>query len=174
MFYYSLWHHEGGERGSLSFYPTAAAYQNELAAVRQKKQRPARLNGYATPDGCGFAVVWETDDGTPQKVRHDLTADDYQFFLQEGRAEGYRPISVSGYSNSGALRFTAVLLKDKPNLEWQARQGLTSAQFREENERWLERGYYPLILSGYWQENTSRYLAVWIKDQPLALPPGSR
>ena len=29
-----------------------------------------------------------------------------------------------------------------------------------------EQGYRPLILSGYWQDKASRYLAVWVKGEP--------
>jgi hypothetical protein len=63
------------------------------------------------------------------------------------------------------LLFTAVLLKDKPQPEWKDGQGLTAAEFSEQNKRMTEQGYRPLILSGYWQDKASRYLAVWVKGK---------
>ncbi|HKB36784.1 MAG TPA: protein kinase [Gemmataceae bacterium] len=164
--YASLWCLDKGVRASLSFGASAADYEAKLKDMKKKQQRPAQLNIYPTAKDSGLGVIWEKDDGTPYRVRHDLTAEEYRRYLDTGRAEGYRPISVSACPQKGRLLFTAVLLKDKPQPEWNDGQGLTAAEFTEQNKRMTEQGYRPLILSGYWHDEASRYLAVWVKGKP--------
>jgi len=165
LYYASVWYLDRRVAGSLLYYPSPANYEAQLEAMKLRKQRPAQLNGYPTFNGCGFGVIWEKDDGTPYRVEHKLTADEYQDFLKAGRDDEYRPISVSAYPHEGRLLFTAVLLKNKQNLAWLDRQDLTAAQFRDENKDRMADGFRPLILSGYWieKDKASRYLAVWIK-----------
>jgi hypothetical protein len=164
--YASIWYLDRRVADSLSYYPSKANYEAQLKEMKQKGQRPDQLTGYPTPDGGGFGVIWVKDDGTPYRVRHDLTADEYQAFLKAGRDEEFWPISVSAYPHEGKLRFTAVLLKNKAKREWQASQGLTAAEFHEQHKRWRAQGYRLLILSGYWQDKASHYLAIWIKGEP--------
>ena len=164
--YATVWCMDRRVAGSLSFGASAADYEAQLKDMKKKQQRPAQLNIYPTAKGSGLGVIWEKDDGTPYRERHDLTAEEYRRYLDTGRAEGYRPISVSACPQKGRLLFTAVLLKDKPQPEWKDGQGLTAAEFSDQNKRMTEEGYRPLILSGYWQDNASRYLAVWVKGKP--------
>jgi len=63
--------------------------------------------------------------------------------------------------------FGAVVFENKPKQEWQAQTGLTADEFRAENERLMQKGYFPLILSGYFHDDASRFLVVWVKDKPL-------
>jgi hypothetical protein len=142
------------------------SYEAKREEMKQNKWRPAQLNGYPTSDGSGFGVIWEKDDGTPYRVRHDLTAEQYPAFLEAGRDEGFWPVSVSAYPHGGEMRFSAVLLENRAKRKWEARQDLTPAEVHEQNDRWTAQGYRPLVLSGYWQGTGSRYLAVWVEDEP--------
>jgi hypothetical protein len=164
--YVSVWWLDKRVAGSLSFCASAADYEAQLKDMKEKQQRPAQLNIYPTAEGSGLGVIWEKDDGTPYRVRQGLTAEEYRRYLDTGRAEGYRPVSVSACPQKGRLLFTAVLLRDKPQPEWKDGQGLTAAEFSEQNKRMTGQGYRPLVLSGYWQDKASRYLAVWVKGKP--------
>ncbi len=164
MKYASVWHLDH-RVGWLRFYPTEADYKADLEVRKKQKQRPVQVNGYPTIDGYGFAVIWEPEDGTPYRVEHKLTAEECKRLLNEGKEAGYRPISLSAYPHQGQLFFTAVLLKDNRKPIWHDARDLTSEQFRDQDEKWMKQGYLPVILSGYLQGESSRYLAVWIKDE---------
>ncbi len=158
------------QAGGLSV-PLLAGWTAETRLKTPEQQRPAQINGYPTGNGCGFAVLWEKDDGTPYRVEHNLTAAEYQKLLQKAKIEGYRPISVSAYPHNGQLFFTTVLLRDDPKLEWHASpQGLTHAEFNSENDQMMKDSYKPVILSGYFHNNESRYLAVWLRGDPPKPP----
>jgi WD40 repeat protein/CubicO group peptidase (beta-lactamase class C family) len=171
--YASVWLTDGKPTGPYAICAEAPSFLVKLKEMREQGYRPAQVNGHPVGLSCGFTIVSEPDDGTPYRVRHDLSADEYPRFLDDGRADGYRPTSASGYTDGGRLRFTAVLLYDDRKLEWAARHGLTADQVTEETERRGAQGFRPVVAASYRHDGLARYLAVWVKgdpEEPLPLP----
>jgi hypothetical protein len=67
--------------------------------------------------------------GGPWQARHGLTSAQYQNVFNELTGQGYRLIDVSGYSVGGQDRYAAIWEK-REGPAWQARHGLTSAQYQ--------------------------------------------
>jgi CubicO group peptidase (beta-lactamase class C family) len=171
ILYSSVWLKDGKPPVPYAICPDTAVYQAKLKEMHQKQYRPAQVNGHTAGSSCGFTILFEPDDGTPYRVRHDLSAQEYQKFLDDGRADGYRPVSASGYTDGGQLRFTALLLRNDLKLEWDALKDVTAEQLKAENERRMAQGFRPVVVGGYRREGASRYLAVWVKGEPAEPPP---
>jgi hypothetical protein len=95
-----------------------------------------------------FAAVFEQQDGPAFQARHGLTAAQYQQTFDQLVGQGFRPVVVSGYSVGGQDRFAAVF-EQKSGPAFQARHGLTAAQYQQTFDQLVGQGFRPVIVSGY-------------------------
>ena len=63
------------------------------------------------------------------EARHGSTSAQYQATFDKLVGQGYRLVDVSGYSVNGQDRYAAIWVKSG-GPAWQARHGLTSAQYQ--------------------------------------------
>src|SRR5262249_29565144 len=101
-----------------------AACRERRKQLEARKFRPVQVKGFFDGKGPQFGLLAEPDDGTPYRVGLELTPLQYQEFLDEGKANGYRPVSVTTFPTGAGVRFAAILLRDNPRLEWVAKHGL--------------------------------------------------
>jgi hypothetical protein len=141
--------------------------------LREKKLRPLNLAGFRNGATALLTVVFCPDDGTTWEAWPALTEEQYESNLKEGRAKGYRPLDASCYPTKDGDRYTLLLVKDAPKIEWAEKHGLTPEAFEKEACRWKCEGYRPLVVTGSPAGKASRYLGVWVKDglaEPLGPP----
>lgn len=114
-----------------------------------------------------YAAVWELSDGRAWEARHGLSASQYQQAFDELLARGYRPTCVSGYVLGGEGRYAAVWEKVR-GPAWEARHGLTPAEYQQTFDQLLARGYRPTCVSGSVLNGAARYTALWEKSDGRA------
>ncbi|MDQ3410362.1 MAG: hypothetical protein M3469_10320 [Actinomycetota bacterium] len=111
-----------------------------------------------------FAALWEQDDGSPWQARHGIDAVAYQQAFDSLIADGFRLVSVCGYSEGRAARFNAVWVKrDGP--AWQARHGLNADEYQAAFDSLVAEGFRLVDVSGYAEAGQARYAAIW-QQQP--------
>lgn len=118
--------------------------------------RPITMSRFATR----FAAIFETDDGTPWQARHGIDANTYQSTFDSLVQRGYRLTNVCGYSEGRGARFNAIWEK-RNGPAWQARHGLTSAQYQATFDTLVQQGYRLTNISGYAEAGEARYAAIW-------------
>ena len=124
----------------------------------------------------GFSVGMNTDlspmDKTyiarwypPYQARINMTSAQYQQTFDEMVKAGFRLGCISGYNVHGEDRYAAIFLKTPaPNMTgWQARHGMTAADFDQASSSMLQQGYRLTDLSGYQVGSDAHYAALWIK-----------
>jgi CubicO group peptidase (beta-lactamase class C family) len=114
--------------------------------------------------GGGWAAA---ADAEPWVARHGLTSARYQAEFDTWVRAGYRLTSVSGYDQGGSARYAAIWRKAS-GPAWQARHGLTSAQYQATFDDLRARGYRPIVVNGYEVAGTVRYAAIFIQDSSVA------
>lgn len=102
----------------------------------------------------------------PWVARHGLTGEQYQAEFDRLGSQGYRLASVSGYEQNGAARYAAIWSKsDGP--AWQARHGLTAAQYQATVNALSAQGYRPVLVNGYSIGGSARYAAIFWLDRSV-------
>ncbi|KMW60451.1 Beta-lactamase [Candidatus Rhodobacter oscarellae] len=101
-------------------------------------------------------------------ARHGMSAGQYQSAFDTFTAKGYRLTDVSAYNVGGQARYAAIWAK-QGGPAWQARHGLSAAQYQKAFDALASRGYAPAFLDGMgggagvfaamWQKNSAPFVA---------------
>jgi hypothetical protein len=127
-------------------------------------QTATSVSGYPAEDGYRLTVLAEERPGADCEARQRLTAEQARALLEQAKGKGRRPICVFVCPDFGQTSFGLLLVANPTRLAWEARLGLTVADYRREAGALAARGYRPEQVVGYDQPGGSRYLGVWVKE----------
>ncbi|WP_397571466.1 serine hydrolase [Schlesneria sp. T3-172] len=145
----------------------AADYQDVFDESVKNNFMPVHVQGLTTPVGeVEFSALFQPVEVQPVQAtswiaRHNLSATDYQeiFDLQKEM----RPVSASAYPTKDGTRFTLVMIKDQTSFI--ARHGLSSDDYQKFFDTAVADDFRPTCISGYLEDGTLRYAAIFIKDR---------
>ena len=78
-------------------------------------------------------------------------------------AQGFKPVVVSGYSDGSGDRYAAIFRNVASAQPWQARHGLTPAQYQTTFNDLVGQGYRLELVDGYSAGGQDRIAAIWTK-----------
>ena len=111
--------------------------------------RPIWVQGSTNGAGAAtYSSVWVHDGRTDWYEWQDMSASDYQTNFTNYASQGYRPISVSGYHNSGVNQFAAIWLHD-PGVGYSGIHNATNAQYQTFVNNAIAGGLWPQVVDGY-------------------------
>ena len=143
---------------------TADQYQTAFNEFTGQGYALDWVSGYLGNGQDLYAAIWRKDPGIPAwQARHGLTADQYQAFFNEVTAQGYKPVVVCGYSDGAQARYTAIFRRIAGAPEWQARHGLTAADYQATFDQLVAQGYRLELVNGYSVASQDRFAAIWTK-----------
>jgi hypothetical protein len=143
---------------------TAAQYQAAFNEFTGQGYALDWVSGYLDGGQDRYAAIWRKMTNAPAwQARHGLTADQYQAFFNDMTAQGFKPAVVCGYSDGGQARYAAIFRKIAGAPAWQARHGLTSAQYQTTFDQLVAQGYRLELVNGYTVGGQDRFAAVWTK-----------
>jgi CubicO group peptidase (beta-lactamase class C family) len=140
---------------------TAADYQTTFDQLTQQGYFPVLVNGYATAAGPRFACIFQKGATGPWIARHGLTSAQYQDAFNQFTAQGYMVDWVSGYFDGTQDLYAAIWRKPPSAPAWQARHGLTSADYQATFNQLVAEGYKPVVVCGYSDGVQDRYAAIF-------------
>lgn len=117
--------------------------------------------------GLSFSGLWLQDGAVPWEERHGLTSAQFKTVSSNFVAQGFRPISLSGYELNGVAVYSAIWDK-QPGPERIARHDLTSAQYQTIFNDLMARGYCPLQTRCYTVDGTEYYTGLWEKNPSVS------
>lgn len=139
----------------------SSEYQTEFDRLNDEGFQPVRVSGYTGTDGnARFAAIWENSANSLWRARHNLTSDEYQTEIDNGIADGYKVVQVSGYTDRGQTRFAAIWQLDNGG-DWVARHNMSSAQYEQEFDTWIANGYTLTHVDSYVRAGSPHYEAIW-------------
>jgi hypothetical protein len=146
--YAAIWEQRDGPPWQARHGLNAAQYQQVFDQLAAEGYRLVHVSGYDVGAGDRYAAIWEQREGPPWHARHGLNAGQYQQVFDQLVAQGYRLLRVCGHGSAGNARFAAIweLSQGPP---WEARHGLTAAQYQFAFDELAARGYRPVCVSGY-------------------------
>jgi predicted cobalt transporter CbtA len=139
---------------------TSAQYQATFNQLVGQGYRPVRVNGYEINGEDRYAVIFHKSNGSAWQARHGMTSMQYQTTFNQLVSQGYRLTDVSGYSVNGQARYAAIF-EQSSSPAWQARHGLTSAQYQATFDQLTSQGYRLVRVSGYNVNGQDRYAGIW-------------
>lgn len=140
---------------------TAADYQTTFDQLTQQGYYPVLVNGYATAAGPRFACIFQKGATDAWVARHGLTSAQYQAAFNQFAGEGYVLDWVSGYFDGTQDLYAAIWSKPSSAPAWQARHGLTSADYQNTFNQLVAEGYKPVLVCGYSDGAQDRYAAIF-------------
>jgi hypothetical protein len=140
---------------------TADDYQNTFDQLTQQGYYPVLVNGYATAAGPRFTCIFQNGSTGPWVARHGLTSADYQAAFDQYTSQGYMLDWVSGYFDGAQDLYAAIWRQPASIPAWQARHGLTSAQYQATFDELVPQGYKPVVVCGYSDGSQDLYAAIF-------------
>lgn len=128
---------------------TSAQYQqafDDLVGLQGYALR--HVNGYSVGGQARFAAIWDTGARPAWVARHDQTSQAYQANFDAFVSQGYRLVTVSGYTSGSQLLYAALWDKGS-GPSWQARHGLTSDQYQAVFDANVSQGWRLRMVNGY-------------------------
>jgi hypothetical protein len=143
---------------------TAAQYQAAFDQFVQQGYMLDWVSGYFDGGQDLYAAIWRKPASVlPWQARHGLSAADYQTFFNSATTQGFKLVVVCGYSDGAHDRYAAIFRKIPNVPAWQARHGLTSAQYQTTFNQLVAEGYRLELVSGYSIAGQDRFAAIWTK-----------
>jgi hypothetical protein len=142
---------------------TTAEYQMALDSFAASGYRLTDASGYEVGGVAYYAGVWEQREGAAWQARYGVTSAELQRALDELSGQGYRLSLVNGYSLGGPARYTAIWERCATT-DWQARYGLSAAEFQTALDGLVSQGFRVVHVSGYGVAGQQRYAAVFDKS----------
>jgi hypothetical protein len=139
---------------------SAADYQDTFNSLVARGYRLTNISGYAINGGARYAAIWEQSAGPEWQARHGMTAQQYQETFEQLLSDGFRPLQVCGYRVNAEVLFAAIWeRRDGP--PWEARHGLTAAEYQNTFDDLVAQGYRLIWVNGYSASGKARYAAIW-------------
>jgi len=143
---------------------TAAQYQAAFDQFVGQGYALDWVSGYFDGTQDLYAAIWRKDASIPAwQARHGMTADQYQTFFNQVTGQGYKPVVVCGYSNGSVDLYAAIFRHIAGAPAWQARHGLTPAQYQTTFDQLVAQGYRLELVSGYSTKGQDHIAALWTK-----------
>jgi CubicO group peptidase (beta-lactamase class C family) len=144
---------------------TSAQYQTEVAKWTSAPYhyRLTQVSGYSDGGQDRYAALFEKETGPAYTARHNMTPAQYQNEVNTLKAQGYRPVQVSGFPSGGDCKYAAIFFKEANPPQAVAKHGLTSAQYQDEYDKWKGLGYKLTDISAYTVGGVDFYAAIWEK-----------
>lgn len=160
--YAAIWEKKNGPAYEARHGLTGAQYQAEFNKWKSQGYRLTLVDGYGVGNQAQYAAIWEKKNGPAYEARHGMTPEQYQAEFNKWTGQGYRLTLVEGYG-VGNQAFYAAIWEKTNGPAYEARHGLTSAQYQAEFNKWTSQGYRLTHVSGYTVGGDDRYAAIWEK-----------
>jgi hypothetical protein len=162
-FYAGLWEKSGGPAWQSRRHMTGDEFQAKFDDLVSQGYRLKMVNGYAVGSRALYCAIWDKAPSTEWKARHGMTSDAFQKTFDSLLSQGYRLTHISGYGVGGVAYYAAIWDKS-PGPEWQARHGMTSAEFQKTFDSLVSQGYRLKHINGYGVSGVDYYAAIWHKS----------
>ncbi|PZD70769.1 hypothetical protein C1752_09165 [Acaryochloris thomasi RCC1774] len=162
--YAALWQKRGGTTPWQARHGMSVSqYQQTFNDLVGKGYRLTHVSAYNVGGKARFAAIWRKGGNVQWQARHGMTSSQYQAKFDSLVSQGYRLSTVSGYEVNGIAKYAALWVKGGSS-PWQARHGLSSAQYQLTFNQLTSQGYRLTHVSGYEVNGQAKYAAIWRKN----------
>ncbi|KAM6535908.1 hypothetical protein FALCPG4_005433 [Fusarium falciforme] len=163
--YAAIWDKSAGSVPVARHGLSSSEYQKMFNTFFAKGYRLKHVSGYAQGNQALYAALWEKSaTNTTWVAHHGMTTSAYQKFSDKYVGQGFRLVHVCGYVVDNVDYYAAIWDKS-PSGPWVARHRMSSADYQNEFNKWVGKGYRLMLVSGYTLDSDhDMYAALWIKE----------
>ena len=143
-------------------------YQATFDTLLRQGFRLTYVNGYSEGRGARFNAIWQKKGGPAWQARHGLTAQQFQATFDNLLQQGFRPVIVSGYAENGQARYAAIW-EQSTGPAWQARHGMSRAQYQQTFDEMLRQGFILTHVSAYRVNVDVLFAAIWERQDGVTM-----
>ncbi len=161
-----IWEQSPGPATEVRHGITGAAHQQLFSTLPAQGFRPIAVSGHDTAGGIRFSSIWQAIPSPEVRARHGLTPAEWQQQVDTLPNEGFHPVDLCGYTESGQVRFASIW-EGGPAAEWVARHGMTAGEYQQQFDHQANHGFVLRRVSGYLDGGQTRYAAIWSRGPAL-------
>lgn len=142
------------------FNQTKAAHQANLDKAEADGFAPVFIDSYLRNGQVRYATIYEKNEPGTWRLRSDRSAQQHQTILNQAKADGLKPVSVSVVSVGGNRRYTALYRSNgigSWNLQSQIKESDYQSVFNAQNAA----GRVPFYMNGYMHNGTPYYSVIF-------------
>jgi hypothetical protein len=158
----AIWRKVGGPAWVAHHNMTAAGFQQTFDQLGAQNYRLTRVSGYAPLGAPLYAAIWEQFPSPAWIARSGLSGAQYQQAFNQLTSQGYRATWVNGFAVGADVQYAAIFEKSDGRT-WQARHGMTSADYQAAFDQAAAQGYVLRHVSGYSMGGAPAFAAIWDK-----------
>jgi CubicO group peptidase (beta-lactamase class C family) len=162
-YYAAIWEKTTGPSWVARHGLSSSQYQAEFDKWVGEGFRLVHVDGYTVNNQDRYAAIWVKATGPAWVARHGMISSQYQAEFDKYVAQGFRLTDVTGYTVDKQPRYAAIWEKTA-GPTWQARHGLTSAQYQSVFNTLVSQGYRLILVNGYTVEDQDRYACIFAKQ----------
>jgi len=147
---------------------TDAQYQQAFENYSKKGYRLNSISGYESRGSARYAALWTKQAGPAWSARHGLTSRQYQTAFEDYVKQGYRLTFVNGYAVGNKTYYSGIWEKTA-GPAWNARHGMTAAQYQNTFNDMSRDGYGITHVSAYSVKGSPRFAAIFQKNAPATV-----
>ncbi|HEV3042063.1 MAG TPA: serine hydrolase [Candidatus Angelobacter sp.] len=142
---------------------TPAQFQTTFDDLFKQGYRLKCISGYVSGGSERYAGLWVKANGPAWQARNGMSAADYQKAFDDFFKQGYRLTWVSAHEVGGTTKYEAIW-EQKPGPAWQAKHGMTAAEYQQAFDTFFNQGYRMIHVSGYNSGGSAHFAAIWEKS----------
>lgn len=163
VFYAAIWEKQAGPAMESHHGMTATDYQTKFNQYTSNGFRLIHVDGFGLGNQAYYSAIWEKADGPPIVTHHGMSSTEYQSKFETYTKDGYRLVSVNGYTVNSKAQFAAIWEKSSgPSVVTHHR--LSAAEYQQKFDEYVGKGYWPKSVSGFSIGNQDFYAAIWEKS----------
>ncbi|KAI9924070.1 hypothetical protein ASPWEDRAFT_38547 [Aspergillus wentii DTO 134E9] len=145
---------------------TSDAYHAKFEEYLDQGYRVSQVNGYTVNGKDYYAAIWDkTSNSSAAWVsRHGMSTGWMQKYFDTYLEQGYTLTHVSGYEVGKEARYAAVWEKKNDGAKWVAAGNLTSTEYQDRFDKYVNEGYRLVDVDGYEVDGEVFYAAIWDKS----------
>jgi murein DD-endopeptidase MepM/ murein hydrolase activator NlpD len=149
-------------RGTYRVYHGVTSAQHDALTkdLKAKGLVPTAVSVVVADGRRDFTALWEQRSIGSWTLRSTIPVAEYQKWLETESKAGKRLVYVDAWVEKGKPMLSAIV-SSKASAKYQARHGLTGAQYQSEYERWYSRKLRTQAVTAYSAGGQVRYAALW-------------
>ncbi|HYV39421.1 MAG TPA: hypothetical protein VE988_27275, partial [Gemmataceae bacterium] len=152
---------QGGWKGIHN--ASEADYQKWINSMGN--MHPVHVSVFGTGASLRFAAIANDTPNAGWYSQHDMTAEAYQKVFNQHGADGFRLISVSGYTKNNTIKYAAIWVQDGYQGGWEGHHGQTAKEYQATFDASVKKGLRPIHIRGYQSGKTHLIASIFAKDK---------
>lgn len=141
---------------------TSTEYGDAFQNLRDDGYRLVDMEAYPTSNGLRYAAIWyRSCDNANWRQRRDMDRTEYQQFVDDWGAQGFRVVDFESYETSSGQRYAAIWEQVPASREWAVRTNRDLGGFLNLHRQYVDEGFRLIDYESYETSNGIRYGGVW-------------